>query len=235
MRLYLIRHADPDYANNTITPYGHKEAEALAVRLAQEDLTRLYSSPMGRAQDTMRYTADLLPGQVPVTLDWTAEYGGTSTETDEWGRIAIWDLPGEVIRGQAKHPGYDDWQDLPYVASTPMTELFDATRAASDAFFARHGYERDGGRYRCVAPNSERIAVFCHGGFGLAWLSHLLEIPLPLMWSGFWLPPSSVTTLLMEQRSDNWAVPRCVGLGDVSHLYAAGLPVRPRGIHASNW
>jgi probable phosphoglycerate mutase len=235
MRLYLIRHADPDYPNNTITPYGHKEAEALAARLAKEDLTRLYSSPMGRARDTMRYTADLLPHHVPAIEDWTAEFGGTTTETEEWGRIAIWDLPGEVIRGQAKHPRDNDWQNLPYVAGTPMSELFDATRAASDAFLARHGYEREGGRYRCVAPNRERIAVFCHGGFGLAWLSHLLEIPLPLMWSGFWLPPSSVTTILMEQRTDTWAVPRCVGLGDVSHLYAAGLPVRPRGIHATNW
>lgn len=235
MRLYLIRHADPDYPNNTITPYGHKEAQALAVRLSKEKLDRLYSSPMGRARDTMRYTADLLPDHVPAIEDWTVEFGGTTTETDEWGRIAIWDLPGEVIRGQEKHPSYDDWQNLPYVAGTPMTELFDAARSASDAFLARHGYEREGGRYRCVAPNRERIAVFCHGGFGLAWLSHLLEIPLPLMWSGFWLPPSSVTTVFMEQRTDLWAVPRCIGLGDVSHLYAAGLPVQPRGIHATNW
>lgn len=30
MRLYIIRHADPDYPNNTITPEGHLEAQALA-------------------------------------------------------------------------------------------------------------------------------------------------------------------------------------------------------------
>ncbi len=29
MRLYIIRHADPDYPNNTITPEGHLEAQAL--------------------------------------------------------------------------------------------------------------------------------------------------------------------------------------------------------------
>lgn len=34
MRLYLIRHSDPEYPNNTITKFGHKKAEALAVRLA---------------------------------------------------------------------------------------------------------------------------------------------------------------------------------------------------------
>jgi len=44
-----------------------------------------------------------------------------------------------------------------------------------------------------------------------------------------------VTTVLMERRSDDWAVPRCVAMGDVSHLYAAGLEVSPRGILATNW
>jgi probable phosphoglycerate mutase len=34
----------------------------------------------------------------------------------------------------------------------------------------------------------------------------------------------------MDERSAHWAVPRCVGVGDVSHLYEAGLPVQPRGI-----
>ncbi|MCA1595762.1 MAG: histidine phosphatase family protein, partial [Chloroflexi bacterium] len=58
MRLYIIRHADPDYPNNTITEDGHKEARALADRLAAEKLDRIYCSPMGRAIDTARYTAD---------------------------------------------------------------------------------------------------------------------------------------------------------------------------------
>lgn len=235
MRIYLIRHADPDYPNGTITAFGHEEAKALVTRLSKEKLDRLYSSPLGRARDTMRYTADLMPEKTPVIEDWTIEFAGTATETDEWGRITIWDMPGEVIRGGDSSPSHDNCKDLPYVGETPMPALFAAAQAASDTFLARHGYVREGGRYRCAAPNTERIAVFCHGGFGLAWLAHLLEIPLALMWSGFWLPPSSVTTLLMEERSDQWVVPRCIGLGDVSHLYATGLPIQPRGIYAKNW
>jgi probable phosphoglycerate mutase len=103
----------------------------------------------------------------------------------------------------------------------------------SDAFLARHGYVREGGRYRIERPNRDRLAIFCHGGFGLWWLSHLLEIPLPLIFSGFFLPPTSVTTVLMDERSSNWAVPRCLGVGDVSHLYAAGLPVSNSGVKAN--
>lgn len=234
MRIYIIRHADPDYPNNTITDKGHKEAEALGKRMAGEKLDRIYSSPLGRAKDTMRYTADLVP-LVPVIEDWTTEIAGTVVEMGEWGRMSSWDIPGEIIRGRDPLPSYHDWHELPYIGETPIAALFEEVKRESDAFLARHGYVREGGRYRCVAPNRERIAVFCHGGFGLAWLAHLLELPLAMVWSGFWLPPSSVTTLIMEQRSENWAVPRCFGLGDVSHLYAAGLPIQPRGMLAKNW
>lgn len=234
MRLYIIRHADPDYPNNTITEHGHKEAQALATRLAREGLDRIYCSPLGRAIDTMRYTADLLSCEATIE-DWTKELAAPQVPTEEWGNLTVWDVPGEVIRGGEKYPTYDDWDKLPYIDQSPIISLVEAVKTSSDAFLARHGYEREGGRYRCVRPNRERVAVFCHGGFGLVWLSHLLEIPLPMMWSGFWLPPSSVTTLIMEQRSRQWAVPRCFGLGDVSHLYQAGLPIRPRGMLADNW
>ncbi len=49
MRLYLIRHADPDYENDKLTPAGELEAAALARRLAAYHLDAIYSSPMPRA------------------------------------------------------------------------------------------------------------------------------------------------------------------------------------------
>ena len=234
MRLYIIRHADPDYPNNTITPAGHLEAQALAKRLASLGVDRIYTSPLGRARHTMQYTADLL-GMGSGVEDWTQEHSGLVSETEEWGRLGLWDLPGEVFRAEGRHPAYDTWRELPPLAGSPAPEALTALADASDLFLARHGYERDGRRYRIVRSNRERLAVFCHGAFGLSWRAHLLELPVPLVWSGFWLPPSSVTTVLIEERSADWAVPRCLGLGDVSHLYEAGLPVSPRGVYAKNW
>ena len=110
---------------------------------------------------------------------------------------------------------------------------FETLKEESDAFLKHYGYKREGGRYRIIEPNQLRIAAFLHNGLGLTWLAHLLEIPLSLMWSGFWLPPSSVSTIVFEERSEAWAVPRCLGLGDVSHLYEARLPVQPRGLKAN--
>lgn len=67
------------------------------------------------------------------------------------------------------------------------------------------------------------VAVFCHGGFGLTWLARLLQMPVSQVWSSFYLAPSSVTTVLFDERSLNKAVPRAISVGETGHLYAAGL------------
>lgn len=130
-------------------------------------------------------------------------------------------------------PNHITWMNQEFLARTKAAEIFENIRKKSDEFLKELGYERIGGRYRIIKRNSDKVAVFCHNGFGLTWLAHLLEIPLSLMWTGFWLAPTSVTVVLFDERSDEWAVPRCLHLGDVSHLYHAGLEVKPRGIIAN--
>ena len=72
MHLYLIRHADPDYAHDTLTPQGFKEARALARRMAAVGLTHLYSSPLPRALLTAQAVAHLSP--VPIVQQgWLVE------------------------------------------------------------------------------------------------------------------------------------------------------------------
>lgn len=43
------------------------------------------------------------------------------------------------------------------------------------------------------------------------------------VWSSFYLAPSSVTTVLFDERSQDKAVPRAIAVGETGHLYAAGL------------
>jgi probable phosphoglycerate mutase len=233
MRLYLIRHADPDYPNNTITPAGHIEAAALARRLAREGLTRIYCSPLGRAVHTMQYTAQAT-GLTPQIAPWIAELDEFRVPLPPpWPALMAWDVPGEMTRQDAAPATSDHWSSIPAFSMPVLREKLRWLGEQSDAFLAGLGYQREGRRYRAVSPNSQRIAMFCHNGFGLSWLGHLLEVPPPTMWSGFWLPPTSVTVILFDQRSAEWAVPRCLCVGDTSHLHAAGLPVTPAGIKAN--
>lgn len=204
MRLFLIRHADPDLTKDALTNEGHKEAEALAVRLAKIGIDEIYSSPLNRSIQTAKPLAQLTGKQI-VIQDWAREH--------DWiiDKRSAWNVPGEVIRGQQAR-----------LLDQHMQREFEDLKKNSDQFFKNRGYERIEGRYRPLQSNNKKIALFAHGGLGLSLLSHLLEIPLELTWSGFFLDPASITTIHFEQRSDNWAVPRCLCLGDVSHLNEMG-------------
>ncbi len=95
MKIYLLRHADPDYENDTITtPRGHDEAKVLADYLRAEGIDTIFSSPMGRAQATARYTAKALG--LPVHIEpWTAELDIRRTATPPH---MAWDTNGADLR-----------------------------------------------------------------------------------------------------------------------------------------
>ncbi|RAV20459.1 histidine phosphatase family protein [Paenibacillus contaminans] len=231
MRIYIIRHADPDYANHTITAAGHKEAKALAERLKLEGIDRIFSSPVPRAVHTMQYTSRLLEIE-PVFEPWMAELEGWHVTGEDGQSRAAWNVDGEIVRGLERRQ-VDEWHRFGPFAGGDFHSKNALLTDNSDRFMQSLGYAREGGRYRIIKRNGDKIAVFCHLGFGLTWISHLLGLPVPTVWTGFWKAPSSVTTLLMDERSEQWAVPRLLALGDTSHLHASGLPISKQGIFAN--
>ncbi|MBO5501197.1 MAG: histidine phosphatase family protein, partial [Clostridia bacterium] len=58
MRIILVRHGHPDYANDCLTPLGRKHAAAAAQRLRDEGIQKIFSSTCGRAMETAQHTAD---------------------------------------------------------------------------------------------------------------------------------------------------------------------------------
>ncbi len=234
MRLHIIRHADPDYENDTLTPAGKQEAAALARRLASYNLDAVYASPMPRAYMTAQYTADLL--KLPVTIEpWAIEVQSWSYDPiiEDGEAIPVWDIPGEILRANPAYFDLERWCYTPPLDSPRIRDDYAALSSSVDELVARYGYQREGRRYRIIQPDRRQIALFCHNGTALAALAHLLCAPPPLIWCSFWHAPSSVTTILFEERGDEWAVPRALSVGDVSHLYEARLPVQPRGIRGN--
>lgn len=229
MKIYLIRHGDPDYANDTLTGRGHREAEALVAYLRTEGIGRIFSSPMGRARDTARYSAESLGLEVSVE-PWMAEL---DIAAGSEARHAAWDIPGHSIRNPEYLRNTATFELVPSLPEPRVRKIMEELRGSSDTFLASLGYVRDGGVYRIAKHNDHRIAVFAHGGFGLTWLSVLLEIPLPLMWGGFFLHTSSVTQILFDERSSDLATPRCLMIGALPHLFAASLEPGKMGIRAN--
>jgi len=228
MLFYLIRHGDPDYSTDSLTPLGRRQAEAVARRLSVHGLDRIYSSPMGRARETAQPTAELL--RLPIGIEeWSSEALAWNelTEIDENGKkhwIYERMTRPQTCEDEKNILTMDNWMDMPSVAGTTAKQGYDRIQAASDEFFARHGYVREGNLYRVQQANEDTIVFFCHFGLECVLLSHLLGISPMVLWHGTCAAPTSVTTLVTEERREGIAAFRMSAFGDISHLYVADQP-----------
>jgi len=215
METLLIRHGDPDYANDTLTTRGHAEARALAQSLRDVQIDYVYVSPMGRANDTMRYTAEV-QGLSAITLPWLRELDG-NFEGARWA----WNVPGAKVLKGPDLPGMEAWPQS-VVYGEHMRPQHEELARNFDALLREHGYEKEGHRYRVLSGSEARVAFFCHAGVILSLLSHLLHWPLPLVYSHLAYDPTGVSRLRWQQYGDH-AVPKAAAINDLSHLRAAGL------------
>ena len=223
MKLLLIRHGDPDYAIDGLTPAGRREAELLAERIAPMEVTEYFVSPLGRAKATAAPTL-ARAGRSAVECGWLREFDIPVARPDLEGLSVVpWDwLPQDWT----KDPRFFDpqrWRENEIFRSAGIGEAYDKVTAAFDALLAEYGYVREGLCYRAERPNAETLAFFCHFGLSCVLLSHLMHLsPMPL-WHGTCMAPSSVTTVYTEERRPGIAFFRAAAIGDVSHLYAKGV------------
>ncbi len=224
MLLYIIRHGDPDYDTDSLTNKGKQQAEALAKRLSLHGLDRVYSSPMGRARQTAKATCDLL--NLPCQIEeWTREvWEDFAICQDNGEKVFCMDLPGSVYRKNIDGVDSTTWYSHPVLSGIDAKSGYEKIIRNSDAFLKKLGYEREEGLYRILWPNEEKIAVFCHGGFGLTWMAHLLQIPPHIFWAGFRVTHTGVSVFEFRNEKDGYTVPKCLCFSDMSHLYEARLP-----------
>ena len=64
MLFFYVRHADPIYDPDSITPLGERQAESVAKRLALYGLDEIYSSTSNRAKLTAKPTAEILKKEI---------------------------------------------------------------------------------------------------------------------------------------------------------------------------
>ena len=221
MKLYIVRHGDPDYVSDSLTERGRKEAELLADRLEKLDFTAIYVSPLGRARETAEATLRRL-GRQGETKDWLREFAPRRFDPDLGRECVIWDwLPA---RWTAERAFYDReaWMHVPVMAEAGVPAEARRVHDGLDGLLAQHGYVRDGDLFRAERPNRDSIVFFCHFGVECVLLGHLLGVsPMPL-WHGTCALTTSVTTLVTEERRQGFASFRMLSFGDVSHLTAAG-------------
>lgn len=251
MRLIFVRHAEPDYAHDSLTEKGFREAALLAERAAHWPVDAVYLSPLGRAQATAKPTLDKL-NLSGETLPWLREFSVLLPHPDsgkpaipwdfmptDWTRDpqlldhAAWADTARYTRSMA-HDGtlrrnlLDPGAELPYDGNA-VRQQADWVAEGIDAILTQHGYHRDGLLYRFDDTDDATLLFFAHLGVIDVILSHLLNISAPALWQGTFLAPSSITVLATEEREPGVAYFRAQALGDTAHLLTAGEPVSHMG------
>lgn len=221
MKLIIIRHGDPDYSIDSLTEKGWREAELLSKRILPMEVKNFYLSPLGRAQDTASFTLNKMM-RYGETLPWLREFQAPIIDENTGEERVPWDwLPAEWT---VVDEFYDKnlWHTVPVMESGHVYDEAKRVYSGLDELLKKHGYEREDNIYRAIRPNNDTIVLFCHFGVECVMLGHLLGISPMVLWQGFCAAPTSVTTLITEERRKGIAYFRMSSFGDISHLYAAG-------------
>ncbi len=222
MKLLIIRHGDPDYELDSLTPTGFREAELLAERMQHLDVTAFYLSPLGRAQATAKPTLEKM-NRTGETLDWLREFPISISEKNGIAeKTCIWDWLPEIWTKDPRHFDKDQWLDFEVFQKANVAQKYQEVCQGLDSLLEKHGYRREGAYYRAIRPNEDTIVFFCHFGLECVLLSHLLNVSPMVLWHGMCAAPTSVTTLITEERRKGNAYFRMSCFGDTAHLYLAG-------------
>ena len=243
MILYYIRHGDPIYDPDMLTPMGRRQAEAVAKRLALYGVDEIYSSSSTRAMETAQPTCELL-GKTLTTLDWMHEDYCTKAfgvPICEGGRLTwLWarsDYAELLCSREVREMG-DRWYEHPAFAELGFKEYYADMKRNIDGWIATLGYEhdRERGMYKVTGDNKEkRVALFAHEGVSKVFMSEILDIPYPYYAEHFEMKHSGMTAIYFDEgrkayNFHGYARARVLTLSNDSHLYREGLPTN----HASS-
>ncbi|MCR5799769.1 MAG: histidine phosphatase family protein [Lachnospiraceae bacterium] len=222
MKLIFIRHGEPDYIHDSLTEKGFREAEILSDRVAKMDIDEIYVSPLGRAQATAAPSLKKI-NRTAITLPWLREFSPKVHRPDSPDREHVaWDwLPQDwTVRPEFYDPKH--WFEHPAFKEAGVKEEYEYVISSFDKFLTDHGYTKEGNLFKVSQSNNDTIVIFCHFGLTALLLSYLTNISPMAVWHGTITTPTSVTTVVTEERREGIASFRVISMGDVSHLYAAG-------------
>lgn len=221
MKILIVRHGDPDYTVDSLTEKGWREAEYLSERLTRLDVKEFYVSPLGRAKDTASFTLKKLK-RTAVECEWLREFAPGIRRPDRADSPVAWDWLPQDWTVNEEFYRYDAWYTNDVMRDGRVGQEYKWVTDHLDHLLAQYGYVRDGHIYRVEQANRDTIVFFCHFGLGCVLIGHLLGISPMVLWQGLCAAPTSVASIVTEERRKGIASFRMSSYGDISHLYVKG-------------
>ncbi len=214
MKITIIRHAEPDYENNTLTQKGFKEAEILGKYLKDEKLDYIYVSPLPRADYTAKAILKYNKNKNYKTLDFLHEF-----------TPFMWDKTPTFLNSDSKVYDQNKWMEVAEFKDEGLIKSCEWVKEEFNKLLEKHGYKKVGAYYRVIKPNHDNLVFVCHFGLESFLLSELLNIPVNALLNHTCASPSAITTVYTEEREKGKAIFRLNVFGSVEHLIIAKEPV----------
>lgn len=217
MRIVFVRHGHPNYEDDCLTPLGRQHAQAAAKRLADEGISRIFSSTCGRALETASYTAKLL--SLPVEerdfmreISWGGKDGiDLPLNGHPWDTADRMILDGQPLMAQ-------DWREKPPFQNNTVIDWVNNAAVGTDQWLSELGYVRTGDYYRAGKDTCRTVAAFGHGGASTAILSHLLNIPFPFVCCAMGPNYTGITIVTLADAPGELVMPRLELMNDARHI-----------------
>lgn len=216
MNLYFIRHGEPDYSTDSLTPAGHKQAKLLSNSIEELHLDEIHQSPMGRAVQTAFYSAEKL-GITPVSEPWLHELCWGDMSGNAYSSASPWSVSDDFIQNIHEYPEGDAWKNHPRFKNDRLVEDIENHVKDFDNFLAGYGYVRQGQLYRIEKPNAKNIALICHGGITAAFAAHLLNMSFLEFITHTHIGFTSVTKIALGDKA-GYNAARMMYFNDCRHL-----------------
>ena len=208
--IYFVRHGDAlpgqdevvlgDYDAQALSELGRRQAQALASRMAVYGPTAIYSSPVGRAVQTARATAEALGLTIVIDDDLR------EVELGPIGGVETTD-PAEVAKLLRRR--------LREIADIAVTGGRWSAIPGSET--TEHLRQRITGAVSRIhqAHPGERVAIFSHGGAINAFFADLLRLD-----RDYFFPAANTSISVARVQGERRLL---MALNDISHLREAGV------------
>jgi probable phosphoglycerate mutase len=211
MKISIIRHAEPDYENNTLTANGFIEADLLGKFLKDEKIDYIYSSPLPRAYFTADAIVKYNKTKTYKVLDFLHEF-----EPFMWDR----DIP--YLESDERLYDKDRFLEVDFMNNPKLVKSYEFVKKEFLSLLENHGYKKNGVCFDVLKSNHDHLVFVCHFGLESHLLSHLLNIPVNALLNHTCAAPSSVTTVYTEEREEGRALFRMQSFGSYAHLTVNG-------------
>jgi broad specificity phosphatase PhoE len=196
MEILLVRHGQPEWVRDgrnvvdpPLTDLGHRQALAMAERLAGDAFDEVFVSPLRRARQTAEPLFDRLarPEQIAPWLEEIRDPNWHG-EPHEMAVQAYRELNGRPVA--------DRWQGL--VGGESIRDFTDRIHAGATRFLADRGIVRQRGEHGLpvwtIDEPDRRIVLVAHVGTNSITLGHLLGLePTPWEWDRFVMGHASIS------------------------------------------